>query len=305
MMHRSKLPGSTRFYGWQPSAPDRRDDDYRFVPRHGLTGLPAVVDLVTPALPGPFEPTWDQLALGSCGPNSFGEDIVFAGLRQQKLPAMPMPSRLFIYYVTRSLMGTLNQDSGVDNRTMLKAVAAAGWCDESLCPYDIAAFRNRPSDSAFTQALGRKITLYQPVEQSLDVMRACLAGGDTFIFGFSVYESFESAEVTRTGLVPMPGRRERQIGGHDVLMVGYDASRKLFKFRNSWGPDWGDHGCGYFPEEYVTNPRLSGDFWTVTHSAYAPTPTPPAPPAPPGPTPTTRIITVTGATSILVDGKPI
>ncbi len=34
---------------------------------------------------------------------------------------------------------------------------------------------------------------------------------------------------------------------HDVLVVGYGDfdGRRVFKFRNSWGTNWGDNGYGY------------------------------------------------------------
>ena len=66
-------------------------------------------------------------------------------------------------------------------------------------------------------------------------MQGCLAPGYPFVFGFSVYESFMSAEVARTGEVPLPPRGEQLIGGHAVLAVGYDDAIQRFIVRNSWG----------------------------------------------------------------------
>lgn len=291
------------FYGWTPSKPDFRDLMYA-APTEVLTALPAKVDLATPKVKAPFEPTWNQSRLGSCGPHTIAADVVFAALMQQKLKASPMPSRLFIYYVTRLVMGTVNSDSGVSNRDLLKAVARYGWCDEALWPYDIARFRERPPQVAFEQAVTRKISQYLAVQQTLEQMKACVASGDPFIFGFSVYESFEHPQTQKTGKVPMPKRSERQLGGHDVLILGYDDAEREFKFRNSYG-DWGDDGYGYIPYEYATNPQLSSDFWTVKHPALPDDPSPPTPPDPPTPGPGRRvIITVTGG-KVEVDGKEV
>ena len=52
-------------------------------------------------------------------------------------------------------------------------------------------------------------------------MKAILSNRQTIAFGFTVYESFESSAVAKTGVVPMPSRREKQLGGHEVLLVGY------------------------------------------------------------------------------------
>lgn len=302
-----------RFFGWRPSPPDFRDHLYS-VPRIVQETLPARIDLTSPVVPAPFTPTYDQSSIGSCGPNSGVGDIVFAALRQQQLPAVPMPSRLFVYYCTRELMGTIESDSGVDNRSMMKALAKYGWCDEALWPYDISRFKQKPSPACYAQAANRKIVQYLSVPQTLTQMKGCLASGDPFIFGFTVYQSMLGHDVEQSGVVPMPNAHDVAVGGHDVLFVGYDDATRMFKFRNSWGR-WGQDGYGFFPMEYATNPQLSGDFWTIRHSAIptpepTPTPTPPSPPlptpTPPVPTPgKRRTVIIAGDLQISVDGKVI
>ncbi len=203
------------------------------------------------------------------------------------------PSRLFIYYAARMVMGTVNSDSGVDNRSMLKALSRYGWCDESIWPYSVGKFRTQPPQSCFDQGAKRTIDQYLSVPQNLQQMQGCLAAGDPFIFGFSVYSSIDLAE--KTGIIPLPTRLDQFEGGHDVLFVGYNADTqyqlgippRCFKLRNSWG-SWGDAGYGYIGFEYAANPNLASDFWTIKHSSYAP-PTPPdpipvpIPPVPPAP----------------------
>ena len=61
----------------------------------------------------------------------------------------------------------------------------------------------------------------------------------------------------------MPDRSERMLGGHAVLLVGYDDNKQLYKFRNSYGTGWGVEGYGYLPYQYVEHPQLAGDFWIV------------------------------------------
>ena len=94
-------------------------------------------------------------------------------------------------------------------------------------------------------------------------MRACLAGGFPFVFGFTVYESFESERVAETGVVPMPKRTERSVGGHAVLAIGYDDAKKTFVVRNSWGTAWGMKGYFTMPYAYLEDRSLSDDFWTI------------------------------------------
>lgn len=75
-------------------------------------------------------------------------------------------------------------------------------------------------------------------------MKHTLSLGFPFVFGFSVYESFEGEEVTKTGIVPIPKPDEHLLGGH----VGYIKSSKQFIIRNSWGKTLGDKE----PDDYLS-----------------------------------------------------
>ena len=67
--------------------------------------------------------------------------------------------------------------------------------------------------------------------------------------------------MARTGVVAMPGKGERALGGHAVMAVGYDRSAGRFFVRNSWGGKWGKKGYGTMPFEYLET--LAADFWTI------------------------------------------
>ena len=99
--------------------------------------------------------------------------------------------------------------------------------------------------------------------QELSQLRGCLAAGFPFVFGFSVYEAFESDAVAKNGRVPMPKAKEKMLGGHAVLAVGYDHPKRRFIVRNSWGPTWGQQGYFTMPYEYLLDSNLSDDFWTI------------------------------------------
>jgi C1A family cysteine protease len=239
-----------------PDLPDHRD----FVlslPR-ALAALPPRVDLR-----GMCPPVYDQGQIGSCTANAIAAALEFDRIKQQAPDVFPA-SRLFIYYNERVIEGTVADDAGAMIRDGIKSVSKQGAPHEALWPYIVARFRTKPNRAAYVDAAKHAAVLYQRVVQDLDHLRACLAGGFPFVFGFSVYESFESAAVARTGRVPMPKPKEQLIGGHAVVAVGYDTRTRSFIVRNSWGADWGLQGYFTIPFDYLLDANLADDFWTVT-----------------------------------------
>ncbi len=242
-------------FGWIPDLPDHRDHLYA-APLVNLGVLPPQVDL-RPACP----PVYDQGQLGSCTANAIAGAIQFDRMKEHK-PNF-VPSRLFIYYNERVIEGTVNTDSGAMIRDGIKSVAKQGDVPETEWPYDIAKFAEKPPQKVYNDAKKYKVIQYQRVSRNFIQMKGCLASGYPFVFGFSVYESFESQQVAQTGQVNMPGPNEQEIGGHAVLAVGYDDAQQRFIVRNSWGTDWGMAGYFTMPYTYLTDPNLSDDFCTI------------------------------------------
>ena len=244
-------------YGWIPDLPDHRDHLYA-APVVYLRELPTKVDL-RPNCP---KEVYDQGQLGSCTANAIAGAIEFDRIKQ-KLADIFTPSRLFIYYNERVIEGTVDSDSGAQIRDGIKSVSQQGGPHEALWPYDITKFTDPPSKTAIDDGLKHVAVSYQRVTRNLNQMKGCLASGYPFVFGFTVYESFESQEVAKTGVVPMPSSNEQVLGGHAVLAVGYDDSQQRFMVRNSWGDKWGMAGYFTMPYTYLTDSNLSDDFWTI------------------------------------------
>ncbi|MGA2029321.1 MAG: C1 family peptidase [Verrucomicrobiota bacterium] len=243
-------------YGWIHDLPDHRDQLYS-APVTALQALPPKVDL-TPQCP----PVYDQGQLGSCTANSIGAAVEFEQMKQ-KLADIFVPARLFIYYNERVMEGTVDSDGGAQIRDGIKSVANQGVCPETEWPYNIAKFKTKPPKKCYVDALKHRVVLYQRATQTLNQLRGCLASGYPFVFGFTVYESFESPVVAKTGHAPMPKPNEQSVGGHAVMAAGYDDSKQWFIIRNSWGPGWGMKGYFTLPYAYVTDAQLADDFWTI------------------------------------------
>jgi C1A family cysteine protease len=243
-------------YGWVPDIPDQRDYLYA-APAETLAALPPAVDL-RPNCP----PVYDQGDLNSCTANAIAAAFEFDQMKE-KLAKPFMPSRLFIWYNERAIEGTVGSNVGASLRDGIKTVNKQGVCPEDEWPYQDAEFDKKPPAGSFTDALKNRAVTYQRLAQTLTQMKGCLASGFPFVFGFAVYESFESPDVAQSGTVPLPGPTEARLGGHAVVAVGYDDSRQVFIVRNSWGAGWGVAGYCYMPYAYLTQAALANDFWTI------------------------------------------
>jgi C1A family cysteine protease len=242
--------------GWVPDIPDARDYMYS-APEAVLTKLPKKVDLRGSDMPV----VWDQGELGSCTAQAIGSAFEFCQNKQGLKDFMP--SALFIYYNERAMEGTIDTDSGAMIRDGMKSVAKIGVCAETVWPYVIPKFTEKPPKKAYTEAKKHQALVYRRVLGNLHQMQGCIAQGYPFVFGFSVYESFMKPEVAKTGLVPLPPRGEQLIGGHAVLAVGYDDKEQSFIVRNSWGKGWGMKGYCMMNYAYLTDPSLARDFWAI------------------------------------------
>lgn len=246
-----------RKYGWKPQLPDHRDIKFKLNSTIE-NNLPSSIDL---RQSGFMPPIYDQKQLGSCTANSIAAAIEYDRAKQ-KLDVWT-PSRLFIYYHERLMEGTVNSDAGAAIRDGYKVINTTGYAKESTWPYDIRKFNIQPNDAAHSEAALYKSIQYQSVDQNEISIKTVLAEGYVISFGISVFNSFESRDVASTGIVPLPTTKESSLGGHAILLVGYEDSHKVYVFRNSWGNYWGDNGYGYIPYDYVHNQNLASDFWVV------------------------------------------
>lgn len=249
----------TRRYDWIRDTVDPRDKVYS-APRR-FFGLPKKTDLREWC-----SPVEDQGDVGSCTGHASVAAREYLEIRggAKVLNAPPMTdlSRLFAYYIGRAAEGTTRQDAGAMIRDVVKGMAKVGTPAESTWPYDTKRVFTKPSAAAYLDASNRRIATYRRIVGLNDV-RASLAEGVPVIFGFSVPESFESEEVARTGIMKMPVKGERFVGGHAVLAVGHDDEREMLLTRNSWGLEWGIEGYFWMPYGVIRNSKLSDDFWRI------------------------------------------
>jgi len=240
-----------RSFGWVPDRPDQRDYLYSVI--RPVVRLPKKVDLREFC-----SIVENQEALGSCTANALAGNLEY--LDHKIDDVYEDVSRLFIYYNERVLENTVDYDSGASLRDGIKTLRKQGACWEKTWPYLIEKFTKKPPEKCYKEAKKYCIESYHRIN-SLPEMLSCLAEGYPFVFGFTVYEGFQSQKVARTGVAQMPKKKEKVLGGHAVMAAGYNQSQKRFLVRNSWGSEWGKDGYFTMPYEYLET--LSADFWTI------------------------------------------
>lgn len=211
--------------------------------------LPAVVD--TRQHCGPIK---NQQSLGSCTGHAFSSAMEW--IFRAYLGKQPILSPLYLYSKELIADGTFPNDNGSDGVTGSGITIADGCCEDALYP-DASLKIVQPTPEQDTNAALYRMGAYHGLTSSQVALS--VLGDQTpwpVEIGFTVYDSFESDEVASTGIYN-PANTENVLGGHEVLMVGFDVgdTPKLrpsncppaVLIQNSWGKDWG----------------LGGFFWMV------------------------------------------
>ena len=226
-------------------------------------GLPAKVDLRP--LCSPVE---NQGNLSSCSGQAFAGAIEFLENSRNEFETKAgtffQVSRLFVYYNERILERTTTKDAGAVLKDGIAALSIYGICEEALWPYDVSKFATAPAPHAYADALTRKVTQSARVmTQEISNVKQVLASNYPIVIGIQLFASFESNSVAASGVVNMPKIGEKCLGGHAVLIVGYDDATERVTVRNSWGPEWGQGGYFTLPYAYITNASLASDAWVI------------------------------------------
>jgi len=243
-----------RGYGCDKDLPDARD--YGFVRPPELIALPPGIDLRAKC-----PPVDDQGQTESCTAHA-PRAAFWIDHRRQNLGDF-LYSRRFLWYNTRKLEGTIAINTGCSIRDVFKTMAKDGVCEEKKWPFLPSKYAQKPLLGCYNAAKKHKAIQYMALAQDPAQVKACLASGYPVIFGFRVPQSFESAEMAKTGIMKMPSSKEQRLGGHAVSAVGYQDLDSMMIVRNSWSEKWGLAGYFMMPYEFFFSSSEAFDFWTV------------------------------------------
>lgn len=267
--------------GWQRDLPDPRD----YTPEHHeVSSLLSDLALDDSSLPASVDHREDDEGVYLSPPDDQGRlnsSSAFACLalveyfERRTLGRTFEGSALFLYEMARKLAGATG-NTGIGIRTTLKALRRYGAPPEEMRPYSDQCVIEDPGDVSllgFSRELERMVYFRLDTpncegSKKLVVLKSFLAAGFPVAFGFIVPRS-----ATRNGVIPFRPTFDSYRGGQTVLAVGYNDKRLPGKkgavlIRSSWGPCWGEAGCGWLPYSFVTHGQTA-DFWTIFSSDWA------------------------------------
>lgn len=191
----------------------------------------------------------NQGNIGSCVANAItsGYEVLVKILYPQNFVEL---SRLFVYYHSRLFSDNLEQDMGSYIRDGLKSINNYGVCSEELWPYLTSNFSKQPIPQCYLDATKRKITSYN-ILYTNDEIKEVLASKQPVVLGCEIFTDFKNVSKENPYL-PMPEMFTYSLGGHAVLLMGYDDNTEYFLAKNSYGKNWGDDGYVYIPYDYVS-----------------------------------------------------
>ena len=166
-------------------------------------------------------------------------------------------SELFHYWVGRNISAWADKDRGMDMRTACKAAQQTGICPELYWPYDPTKWAQKPSLVAYVFAKWFKISSYRRLKDVSEIKKVLTAGYPVALGIFITNRFF----VVRGNQVLPYDAKEKNKGGHAIIVVGHDDTKKALLIQNSWGNSWGFGGYGWISYEYVENHWL--DAWMM------------------------------------------
>jgi len=163
-------------------------------------------------------------------------------------------SERYLYEHAKEIDGMPLPHEGTTIRAAMEVLYKRGVCPESCWRY-MANARLPECRDADRKAEPNRIASYVALGGVLSMRQALVSNGP-FVIGVQAYSPFMDPV---DGDIPLPiPSIDHYEGNHAICIVGYDDGSSRFKFKNSWGSGWGDHGYGYLGYDYMASYSFDG-----------------------------------------------
>lgn len=121
-------------------------------------------------------------------------------------------------------------------------------------PYDEFNFTRQPDAASFNRASSYKCASWQFLQNDVSTLKQILALGHVFVVGLKIYPDFDNLSSSNPIYDQLTGSSR---GRHALCIVGYDDTKRAFKFINSWGiTTYGINGYGWISYDLISNANL-------------------------------------------------
>jgi len=245
------------FFGLKRSKPDDKDK------------LVSICQAEKIELPSSFslkdkvKQVYDQLTLNSCSANAAANFLSIAGLDCSI-------SRLYMYFCTRYVDNNYMMpiaDNGATLRSVFIAMSSYHYVEEVKYPYLIEKVDSIPPREVFEEAITvnkSPITSYRQILPSEYAIKYIISQcKKPVLFGMMVYSNFFRL-TKENDILSLPSSSDEMLGGHAVILCGFDDASKTFEILNSHGSEFGNNGYFRLKYEYALNKDLCFEFYTVS-----------------------------------------
>ena len=148
-------------------------------------------------------------------------------------------------------------DQGAYISDALDVIVKQGCASFSTMKYDQDDYSTQPSQEAIKEASKYKAKSYAKLNKdNINSLKEILNKKNGFVIGAYITQSFYDYKggvySKQTG---------GSMGGHAMVVVGYDDNKNAFKIMNSWSETWGDKG--YCWVEYNTFKNMVFEAWVL------------------------------------------
>ena len=217
-----------------------------------------------------FPPIIDQQNINCCVPICISTIYYYLTFKQNNIIKMRISS-LYLYYLVKiynkvNIDGSndsldSNEDSGATIIETLKILKKNGCCPEFLYTYTKNNFNSIPNEKLLNFENKCKLNNFNKISR-FDIKQN-LINNNPVICGIKVFNSFHSTKTIETGIIDLPQKFDYLLGGHSIIIVGYNDCIESYIFINSWGSSWGDNGFGIIPYSYINNKNYSDEFFVI------------------------------------------
>jgi len=242
--------------------------DHHFLKLSPHLTLPNNIDLRNIKIP-----VLDQGDFGTCVANTISSAIMYRQfhhlpLKKNEIDNIYISSRLFFYTNYRIDNNIpLTDDPGADYLSMFQSIEKYKFCKEQIWPYIPENFSLKPSKIAYEEASKNENVKHFFITDSIKhheiEIKSALFNKYPIVFGIIIFESFY--KIKQDGLVPIPDfDNEEILGGHALLLIGFDDDKKVWIVQNSWSEKFGDNGFIYIPYDLMLKSEFASEFFAIS-----------------------------------------